>query len=835
MSTWEELLAAGYTRIIGAWVEGIPVDLLETRIFTTEDSSTSASTDAQTIIPCLRISDGEAISAELDRATGLARGRSIELGVDLATLATVPAAARLFATPTRRALLSATVSNPAATTFNVVSTTGWPSTGGFFVGREYCTYSGTTATSFTGVTRAVKSLAHYHDASTVSGYRYLADVPLYWRGRFVVLYEHLVAPDMRYLGAQVNTVGAYCRELWKGYVDGQPSPTGKMMRVRALPLDRLLAQTIASNRSGTATFSAPTRVAGSGQTLNGNAIHAVYVTEADKLFVQDLHNPPGEGQFPRFLQTGVTTLTRWAQRVTEDVGTYLPDIIVRMSDIVYEDDTDSPSRVRFIFRSSGGGATHFQVAAAPLAWFLGTVSESIVRNPIGTNAANQFDIEFAPNKSPVSWLIIAIDYDAAGEPLPWPTSGYLRLESDDNDAVEIVRYDAIDDTIDPAGLLIAVRVVERELMGTPRVDPWKHNCAVALLAGFSGSLDEVIRTIATSSGTGARGSYDTLGFGLGLGIPDAWLDVSQYPLNGIPCDAMADDESSLEDMIGGWLALLGRCLVQRQQSDGIVRIVAASTTIEVAGEATTITAADVALGMTQVETLYDTPNVVTIEDSLRNKKTIAVLRDVPRQQAEGPREMTFVAPSISPGEVVIYGTKMLQQSDGQMVVTLQVRDGLGVRVGDAVRLDIGHPLVWDWETNSAAGVVPARVIGEEESLGTGARRLTFLVPGQLQGGRVLCPAAVATARPSPDEMTIDDTTGFAVGHLVLAYRRGDEASFTASREIKTITGDVIEFTASLSTTDYPADGETWLTYDDFAAVIPPQDEHLFVVTGQEFT
>jgi hypothetical protein len=311
--------------------------------------------------------------------------------------------------------------------------------------------------------------------------------------------------------------------------------------------------------------------------------------------------------------------------------------------------------------------------------------------------------------------------------------------------------------------------------------------------------------------------------------------VSAYPLNGIPCDAMADDETSLEDMIGGWLALLGRCLVQRQQADGIVRIVAASTTIEVAGRATTITAADVALGMTQVETLYDTPNVVTIEDSLRNKKTIAVLRDVPRQQAEGPREMTFVAPSISPAEVVIYGTKMLQQSDGQMVVTLQVRDGLDVRVGDAVRLDIDHPLIWDWDTNSTAGVVPARVIGEEESLGTGARRLTFLVPGQLQGGRVLCPAAVATARPSNDEMTVDDTTGFDVGHMVLAYRRGNEASFTASREIATITGNVIEFTSSLSTTDYPADGETWLTYDDFATVVSPQDEHLFVVTGQEFT
>jgi hypothetical protein len=834
MSTWEELIAAGYTRVIGAWIEGIPADFVEARMFTTADVPASPSQDSS-VVPCLRVSDGEAISAELDRSSGLARGRSVEIGLDLATLGTVSALSRLFATPTLRARLTTTVSSPTTTTFNVTSTTGWPSgKGSFYVGREFCRYDGTTSTSFTNVERAVKSLAHYHEASTVSGYRFVTDVPLYWRGRFVVLYEHLVAPDMRYLGTTVNTVGTYCRELWKGYIDSQPSPTGRLMTLRALPLERLFSQTIASSRSGFAVFHAASRVAGSGLSLNGTVVHAIYATESDKLFVEDLQNPVATAQLPRYAPAGVTTLARWARRITEEIATYLPNIVVAFSEVIYQDGTDVPSKVRFIFRSSGGGATHFQVAAAPLAWFLGSMTEAIVRNPIGTNAANQFDILFEPNRSAVSWILIAIDYDATGEPLPWPSAGYLKLEVDDNDAVEIVRYDSLDDTIDPAGLMIAVRLIERQLMSSVRVDPWRDDCKVSLIAGFSGSIDEVIRTVATSSGTGARGTYDTLGFGLGLAIPDAWLDVTKYPLSGIPCDAMSDEESSLEDMVGGWLALCGRCLVQQQQADGFVRIVAAHSTVESAGAALTLTPSDVALGMTSVEMIYDTPNVVTIEDSLRSKKAVAVLRDVPRQQAEGAREMTFVAPSISPGEVVIYGTKMLSQSDGQMVVTLQVREGLKIKPGDGLRLNINHPLIWDWTTNGPAGIVPARVVGVEESLGTGAQRVTMLVPGQLQAGRVLAPAAIVTDRPSADEIEVDDATGFLAGDFILAFRRGDEGTFTESREIQSVIGLVIELTTSLDVTDYPADGDTWITYDDFTTVISPQDEHMFVVAGQEF-
>jgi len=355
-----------------------------------------------------------------------------------------------------------------------------------------------------------------------------------------------------------------------------------------------------------------------------------------------------------------------------------------------------------------------------------------------------------------------------------------------------------------------------------------------VLAGASGTISDVIRTIATSSGTGARGAYDTLGFGFGWGVPDAWLDLDRYPLNSLPCDAVTDEDSSLEDLVGGWMVLLGRCLVQRLQADGTIKIEAVSTSVEASSYVTTLTSADILLGAAEVETLYDTPNTVRIEDSHRGKRRVGQLSDVPRQQAEGARDMELVAPSITPADVVIYGTRILRLSDGQIVVTLHVAPTVTLRVGDACKLDIDHPLVWDWETGTSGGTIPARVVGVEDPIDAAPRKLTFLCPGQAQAGKVLCPAAVATARPAADEMTVDDVTGFEALQYVIVYRRGDDTVKNVRRQIKSITGLVVEFMSNVSTVDYPADGETWMTFDEYGTVTTDQQAHLYVVAGDEF-
>jgi hypothetical protein len=297
---------------------------------------------------------------------------------------------------------------------------------------------------------------------------------------------------------------------------------------------------------------------------------------------------------------------------------------------------------------------------------------------------------------------------------------------------------------------------------------------------------------------------------------------------------MSDDKASIEKVAGGWLALLGYCLTQRQGSDGYVRIEAVPTTLDTPGEATSIFARDVLVGNTQAERLFETPNVVRIEDSLRDQRTISVVRDVPRQQAEGARAVTIVAPAINTAAALVYGAKMLAMSDGQVVVTMPVRSGLALRVGDPCRLVLEHPAIWDWTTGAVSQDMPARVIGEHESLGDGSRQLTFLVAGQQRRPRVLCPAARITGWLSSTLVQVDDTTGFAVGHKVRVYRRGDDTTFEDRIVGAVNTATILTLTVAATTATFPADGDSWVTYDTFTDCTVRQQEHLFCREGQEF-
>jgi hypothetical protein len=321
---------------------------------------------------------------------------------------------------------------------------------------------------------------------------------------------------------------------------------------------------------------------------------------------------------------------------------------------------------------------------------------------------------------------------------------------------------------------------------------------------------------------------------MGLALPDLWLDVSRFPLTAQYVDGISDDKASVENIAGGWLALLGYCLTQRQGADGYVRIEAVPTTLDVPGEATSIFPRDVLVGNTQAERLFETPNVVRIEDSLRQRRTVSVVRDVPRQQAEGARSVTVIAPGINTASALIYGGKMLALSDGQIAVTLPVRAGLDLHVGDPCRLVLEHPAIWDWTTGAVSQDMPARVIGEHESLGDGTRQLTFLVAGQQRRPRVLCPAARVTGWLSSTLVQVDDTTGFAVGHKVRVYRRGDDTTFEDRIVGAVNTATILTLTVAVTTATFPADGDSYITFDTYTDCTVRQQEHLFVRFEQEF-
>jgi hypothetical protein len=831
MTAWGDLIDAGYSRVLGLAIEGIPYAFLETRLLTTADVNIASPSDVVVVRGALRVRESDAISSELDRVAGLARGRSVDFVLALDVLAAN--SVTLFRQPTLRAKLTADLDGT-ATTVTVDSTTGWDTKGSFYLGRERIDYDGTTPTAFQNCVRAVAGWAHYHPSSTASGYRFATDTPLYWRGRLVTLYEHLVGPDGRALAATANTVGSYCRELWKGYIDAQPQVDGQQMLLRALPVHRLLAQQLGGTAKGEVQF-APLE----GAALpNASATHGrwpVYITATDKLYIENTVS--GAGQFyPLNVTSGLlTTLGELASLVEQGAIALGINVVFSSQGVTVFEEQNPLPRVQFKFRAEDGGGTLEPLVMQAFTWFLQgapEVNQVEVLTGGGYDTAQQFIFQFDPNSGPSAWLVVKKELEADGEPLAWPASGYLVMENDDG--LELAAFDAIDEAVDPDGLTLAVRLSQRALMGTTRVNPWTSPTRVTVCGGARGTLSDVIRTIATSSGTGERGVYDTLPFGMGLALPDTWLDVNRFPLTAQYVDGISDDKASVENIVGGWLALQGFCLTQRQGSDGYVRIEAVPTSLDTPGVATQVGPGDVLIGGTQAERLFETPNVVRIEDSLRQQRTVSVVRDVPRQQAEGARAVTVIAPGISTASALIYGGKMLGLSDGQLVVTLPVRSGLDLHVGDPCRLVLSHPAIWDWVTGEVSADTPARVIGEHESLGDGTRKLTFMVAGQQARPVVLCPAAEVTGWLSSTVVQVDNTTGFASGQKVRVYRRGNDTTFEDRVIASVNSSTVLTLTVGATTATFPSDGDSWLTFDTYGDGTGQQREHLYVLSTMEF-
>lgn len=96
--------------------------------------------------------------------------------------------------------------NRSSTTINVASTTAFPESGTIYIGTECITYTGKTATSFTGCTRGKFSpvltanetrYAHDHrvNSDVAHAIPAVSSVPRVWIGRWCAVYEHRVVGD----------------------------------------------------------------------------------------------------------------------------------------------------------------------------------------------------------------------------------------------------------------------------------------------------------------------------------------------------------------------------------------------------------------------------------------------------------------------------------------------------------------------------------------------------------------------------------------------------------------------------------------------------------------
>lgn len=162
--TWAQVLATGSGKTgFRLVVEGL------SREFVTDSTMERTTADGR-----LRSVGLKRESIVLGSGSGIIDGKLKSDGLAARIADVNCAATEQFATaPTLTTFATADISTT-STALNVVSTSGWPTTGRIHIGTECCTYSGVTATSFTGLVRGVRDTiaqAHYSALTTTASRR----------------------------------------------------------------------------------------------------------------------------------------------------------------------------------------------------------------------------------------------------------------------------------------------------------------------------------------------------------------------------------------------------------------------------------------------------------------------------------------------------------------------------------------------------------------------------------------------------------------------------------------------------------------------------------------
>lgn len=803
-----DLLQRGYQLVRALQVDGIPYLFTERELLTVL-GTTPGVPSGYTAAAVLSLDDGAEVSQDCDRKAGFAAASEVRYLLGRQPLKDTGLAEALFATPTDTSTLTTSVTSPSTTTFVVDSTSGWPASGSAYIGRERFTYTGTTGTSFTGVTRGVAGLTHYHTADTASAYAEVTDRPRYWRGRLVTVWVHVVSPEGRYLGADLCTLGDYCWQEWRGEVVEVPKPTRAGFELRVGSLVSKLAGEVGATIKGKVAFDTA-------------GVPLIYFTPSDSLRIIELGGGLDTEGAPA--ESRIGTLTDWssATAVVLNAGAGSDDVFLKPA--------GRGVRVRVDF----GGTAGYTVR--PSAWFLDPQERQGVGgfpllNPVIPAIWNSRD---DLRRVTGFWLVVELGQSADFTDATPDSSGLAVLRS--GDAVELVRYDATATGFD--GRFTAFRIVERRLQGTAGIDPWEPGTELALISAVDGPLFEVALRLWVSSGmTGARGTFDQLSFGFGMGVPQDWIDLDSFNRGGWFFDFIGGyitEATGVEDVIGGHLALRRQCLVQTTGSDGQHKVRVVSTEVTDDPDAATLTAAAVLLDGSSDPEQLEAPNHIVIDASSPGTSGAKhVIRDASRAQAEGKLAWTLDAPGMDEIRAIERGATLILLSDGQQAMKVRLPPWSELQIGDSI-LDLReHPAIYDytlgqWAPPSIAG----RVVGMSTSQWDETREATVLLAGQYGNTVYLAPSAEVTTAVSSTVLRVAKGTAgrFLAGEDVAVYLPGSEATDYEEHEVDSIdtsnpSYDVITLATALSVVT-PAAGLV-VTFPEYTPSSTRQRRYLY--------
>mgnify|MGYP003112299614 CR=1 FL=1 len=854
-STFSTLIKRGYGAIYAVRIEGIPYTFHEgpTPYRVDAESFPSAGTGYTSSASFMVLKD-MTIDQEIDRHSSIARGKALTINLAWSVMESEDILDKLFRRPAYHTTLTADV-GAEDTTINVASTADFPSSGTFYIGRELIKYTSKTSNTFVVDTSEGGS----NPGRGYLGYKYrfrkddpgshgmITPTPLSWKGRFVTIYEHLVSPQGRILDSTFCT-GQYQRELWKGYINAPPVPNAFGMTLSAFPLVRLAGQELGSTLQAKTIGMNPENVSLTTEELLD---YPVYVNEgatmtwtlykqadtslnptADIKVFPEIETGATEADWPK-IPPGAMTIRTYLQAMCDGIMATLPagsgDLpaynLYSMS--VLEQGEKGQVVIGMEIGPtdmSGGGTWYWSVEVTPNSgcyWFFGgenilSLSEVVLTSPE--------DADYGVAIMPIAFDIgltlpthIAVKDIEGNSAIDFTinSTGLGVITAGDNS--EVIEWDA-KYTQDYKGTSFspwALLSIKQQMVGAQYSTvsqlpaDLNEDGTLDVVAGVVASLDVAALTLLQSSGTeGLRGTYDTLGLGFGLGIPEEWTDLNGTGgslITGETLPILAIGRSSWGQLFSGWYAISGVCLVQRlDETDGVIKLMKVHTSpaevISTDGKTflgVQLAKEDVVVGGTQVPKLVVAPNQIVVDTTAGPYESADYTYNaVGRIQSEGATSVSLAIPGGRPDIVAPAILSIMSRGLGQSIIQFKVAPWVEAQLGDPVSVTVGHPVLFDWSDGTRQpSNLPGRVVGTSYKMKSGEKTLTILLDGLLEPGFWLCPSTKVVS-VSGDDVTVTDGSWFRSGETVRFYREGNEASQDVSIVATTVSGNVLSLAST---------------------------------------
>ena len=793
----------------GLKIEGIPYLFLENTPQGTL-TATGHTNDAS-----LMIDESAKVGSRIDETTGIGRAFDLTFGLER-TIATVS----LFKKPTNITRITSDVTHN-ATTITVDSTSGFNSSGAIYIGNERIEYSSKTGTQFQSCTRGTPATDWKGQTFSVSSQMatWVTDMPMFWRGRRVILYAIPVDPYGRVVSSSLTDA----IEIWRGNIKSEPRPYPGGWSLTCRPLDRKLDDNVCAAFSGTAKlFPNPDPkvrinpattiwIGAETDAFSGGA----WPTPANALNTGNDGWKPFDGldadtYYPiSFLETQIQQT--WAANVVTGYTTYWPASppkfvtggpyagVDQTNPVVYTgnitnwapwqtkqmlvrakaEQTGVKTNVSFLYQSNfiegvtpAIGFHNYNWVEDPTLneFWLEYLDGFTQGGDLTLEAITDTDFHWVPMPlifylgNQLSMLEITLDDE---DPANVPNSGWVVLENDD----EILSIEYQNKEVE--GKKITLQTVNFSGNIQKLLETLGEEGSTLLSCKFcfldNGQVTDTMRRMLYSSGRGNNddGTYDTLPAGSGYDI-SAIDDNFAVELDGgwsdLSADFLLDEGVSFVQLYGPMLAMSQRAVVTKNTGNGMRLSVVNTSVVETANYSWTLTDEHILAkpGSVKAAANPPTPNRVEVELE-RYKKEMGriVVNDIVSQRSDGIHAMAakingFKREEIS-GALLGWARSLFSSRGGRLVYEIECVPWVPAQVGDSIRVESEHFNFWNRSTGLRGYTGTARVLGRQMDLKTQKCILQISVAGAFQT-LTLCPSAKLTANDhttNPTQLTIE--------------------------------------------------------------------------------